>query len=99
MLNFAVLDGKNVLNTIIAESKAIAEEITGKTCIQFTTENAEPGGTYVNGIFIQRQPFPSWILDDRLRWQPPVSYPSDTSKFYTWSEETVSWIEDTPTVE
>lgn len=51
MAKFAVIDGENVINTILAESKEIAEQITGKTCIEFTTESAEIGGTYINGVF------------------------------------------------
>ena len=39
MANFAVIEDGKVLNTILANSKAIAEEVTGKTCIEFTTEN------------------------------------------------------------
>jgi hypothetical protein len=49
--NFAVIDGTNVINTILAESKEIAEQITGKTCIEFTNELAETGGTYIDGVF------------------------------------------------
>lgn len=93
MPNFAVLDGKNVLNTIIAESKAVAEEVTGKTCVEFTTENAESGGTYVNGVFVQRKPYSSWVLDEEFKWKAPIPYPDDASKNYTWSEDTVSWVE------
>lgn len=55
MAKFAVLDGNNVINTIIADSKEIAEQITNKTCIEFTIEPAEVGGTYSNGIFIPRE--------------------------------------------
>ena len=51
MAKFAVIDGSLVINTILAESKEIAEQITGKTCIEFTTEPAEVGGTYSNGVF------------------------------------------------
>jgi hypothetical protein len=53
MANFAVIEGENVVNTIIANSKEIAEQITGKTCIKYTNEPAETGGTYINGIFTQ----------------------------------------------
>jgi hypothetical protein len=96
MPNFAVLDGENVLNTIIAESKAIAEEVTGKMCIDFTTERAEAGGTYVGGVFIPRKPYPSWVLNADNTWEAPVSAPEfdpENPKNYTWNEETTSWIE------
>jgi len=96
MANFAVLDGENVLNTIVAESKAIAEEVTGKTCVEFTTELAEAGGTYVDGVFIQRKPYASWVLNADNVWEAPVAYPEfdeENPKYYTWNESTVSWIE------
>lgn len=53
MANFAVIEGENVINTIVADSKEIAERVTGKTCIKYTNEPAEIGGTYINGIFTQ----------------------------------------------
>jgi hypothetical protein len=39
MYNFAVIENGIVLNSIVADSKAIAEEVTGKTCIEFTDAN------------------------------------------------------------
>jgi hypothetical protein len=39
MGNFAVIKNGIVLNTIVAESKAIAEEVTGLTCVEYTYEN------------------------------------------------------------
>ena len=96
MANFAVLDGENVLNTIVADSKAIAEEVTGKVCIEFTTECAEAGGTYVGGVFIPRKPYPSWVLNGSNEWKAPIAYPEfdeENPKSYNWNEETTSWIE------
>jgi len=92
MPNFAVLDGENVLNTIVAESKAIAEEVTGKTCIEFTTERAQAGGTYVGGVFIPRKPYASWILNADNEWEAPVAYPEEGN--YIWDETTTSWIQN-----
>lgn len=96
MPNFAVLDGENVLNTIVAESKAIAEEVTGKTCVEFTTESAQAGGTYVGGVFIPRKPYASWVLNADNVWEAPDAYPEfdeENPKYYTWNESTTSWIE------
>ena len=96
MSNFAVLEGENVVNTILADSKLIAEEVTGKTCIEFTTEPAEPGGKYVNGVFIPRKPFPSWILNSDNVWEAPVSPPPrdpQNPKAYYWDESIVKWVE------
>lgn len=38
------------------------------------------------------QPYPSWIWDSES-WNPPVPYPeNDTDNFYTWDEDTQTWI-------
>jgi hypothetical protein len=99
MPNFAVIDGESVLNTIVADSQAIAEEVTGKTCIEFTTEGAEPGGTYSGGVFIKRKPYPSWVLDESNNWQAPVAHPEvdpENPQTYTWDEASVEWVVVTP---
>ena len=99
MANFAAIENGIVLNTIVAESKAIAEEVTGATCVEFTTESAEIGGTYVNKKFIKRQPFPSWVRVGESDWKAPVDAPafdSEHPKYYSWDEDTTSWVE-TPT--
>jgi hypothetical protein len=95
MANFAVLDGDYILNTIIADSKEIAEEITGKVCIEYTTEMAEPGGTYDGTHFIQVKPHPSWVLNANKEWEPPFPSPENTDEYYhTWDEESVSWVKN-----
>lgn len=96
MAYFAVLDGENVINTIVADSKEIAEEITGKTCVEFTTEPAEPGGTYTEGVFITRKPHPSWVLNENKIWTTPIPYPElddNNPKDYAWDETLINWIE------
>jgi len=98
MANFAVIENGIVLNTIVAESKAIAEEVTGATCVEFTTESAGVGGTYTNNKFIIRKPYPSWVTDGDAGWHPPVDAPAfdpEHPKSYTWHEETTSWVEVT----
>jgi hypothetical protein len=51
MSNYAVLDDNGlVINSIVAESKAIAESVTGMTCIEFQLESGAPGiGWTYNG--------------------------------------------------
>ena len=45
--------------------------------------------------FIAPKPFNSWILnEDTCLWEAPVAMPTD-DKFYTWDEETLSWVENT----
>jgi len=39
MANFAIIEDRKVTNTILADSKAIAEEVTGKICVEFTQSN------------------------------------------------------------
>lgn len=39
MANFAIIEDGVVTNTILADSKAIAEEVTGKTCVEYTDAN------------------------------------------------------------
>lgn len=41
--------------------------------------------------FIAPQPFPSWKLDEDMRWEAPVEMPTDGG-FYRWDEETTSWV-------
>jgi hypothetical protein len=42
--------------------------------------------------FIAPQPYPSWQLDENMRWEAPVEMPTDGG-FYRWDEETTSWVE------
>ena len=41
-------------------------------------------------VFIEPQPFQSWVLDENYDWQAPVSYPSD-GKEYVWNEQELQW--------
>lgn len=93
MPSFAVLNGQDVLNVILAESQTIAEEVTGKTCVESTDKPAEPGGTYIDGVFFKKKPYPSWVLDSNGQWKAPVDAPVDDN-LYIWDEDTVSWLID-----
>jgi hypothetical protein len=64
MGNFAVLDENNkVENTIVAESKEIAEQVTGLTCVEYTDANpAIIGLGYADGVF-ENPPMPEPTLD------------------------------------
>lgn len=95
MGKFAVIDGEDVINTIIADSLEIAEQVSGKTCVEYDTESAEPGGKYIDSTFIARKPYQSWTLINKT-WQAPISYPivdPEDPKEYVWDENTISWIE------
>jgi len=45
MATFAVIENNTVTNIIVADTKQIAEEVTGMTCIEYTN-----GWDYNNGI-------------------------------------------------
>lgn len=54
MPNFAVIENGIVVNTILADSKVIAEEVTGKICVEYTEENpAHIGLGYDGTTFAQ----------------------------------------------
>jgi hypothetical protein len=99
MPKFAVINDTVVVNTVVADSKGIAEQVTGLICVEFTDEPAETGGTYVDGMFIQKKPYPSWISKNGYSWQVPVPYPefdSENPKYYTWDESVINWVEINP---
>lgn len=91
MAKFAVINNDNVLNTIEADSKEIAESITGYTCIEYTDEPAEPNGFYRNGGFIKAQPYPSWVLNSENSWEAPVPMPEGDGP-WIWDEDSISWV-------
>ena len=39
MSNFAVINGNIVENIIVADTKEIAESVTGKLCVEYVNEN------------------------------------------------------------
>ena len=53
MAEYAVIENGIVVNVIICENKALAEEITGKTCVEFSVEAREAaiGWTYDGTTF------------------------------------------------
>jgi hypothetical protein len=57
MATFAVTENDIVVNTIIADTKEIAEMVTDKTCIEYTEKNsAGIGYVYDGKSFIQPKP-------------------------------------------
>ena len=53
MATFAVIQNNIVTNVIVADTKEVAETITGLTCIEYTEENpAGIGWTYDGENFI-----------------------------------------------
>ena len=51
-MNFAVIKNNIVTNIIVAETKEIAETITGLTCIEYEEGNpVSMNWTYADGVF------------------------------------------------
>ena len=55
------------------------------------------GYTYdpIDDAFIAPKPYPSWALNSKKQWEPPIAYPTD-GKLYGWNEETGEWLETDP---
>lgn len=49
MANYAVIQNDKVTNVIVADSKEIAEEVTGLVCIEYTQENLAGIGWVYDG--------------------------------------------------
>ena len=50
MTIYAVIENNVVTNRIVAESKEIAESVTGKTCVE-CDGTSTVGGYYLDGVF------------------------------------------------
>lgn len=87
MKKFALLDENNlVINISIADD---SWDSTG--WVEYTDSNpASIGGDYVNGYFYSVQPYASWTRVEGT-WQAPTPMP--TEGFWTWDEDTTSWVE------
>jgi len=87
-----------VENIILADSKALAESLTGQLCVELPNDLVDIGWNYnlsLNKFYPPEGPFESWILNDTtFDWEAPTPMPTD-EKSYRWDEETVSWIEIT----
>lgn len=54
MANFAVIEEGIVTNILVADSLEIAQDVTGKVCVEYTSENpAKMGLGYADGVFEQ----------------------------------------------
>jgi hypothetical protein len=59
---------------------------------------AGAGYTYdsIRDAFIPPTPFPSWVLNETTcLWDAPTPMPIEEGKFFTWDEDTTSWVEVT----
>jgi hypothetical protein len=95
MATYAVIENGTVINVIVADSKEIAEQVTEKTCLEYTEEAPLGIGWYwldAAGGYVSPSPFTSWTFDVATKaWVAPVEMPIEEGKFFTWNEETLSW--------
>lgn len=55
-MNFAIIENNLVENIIVAESKAIAEQVTSKTCVEYTDANPAHIGLGYDGSTFEQPP-------------------------------------------
>jgi hypothetical protein len=82
MKNFAVMHNDRVSNTIVAESKEFAEEITGLSCIEITesTGFANLGYEFINNKFRLLSPGNEYVYNEfTSTWEIPQSPEFDES--------------------
>jgi hypothetical protein len=92
MTIFAIVKDNVVVNKIIADSKELAEDLTGLLCVEIESPLVcETGSLYRNNEFTDPAPYPSWTYSEELNeWVAPVAKPEDEN-FYIWSEENLNW--------
>lgn len=57
MATYAIVENNLVTNVIIADTLQIAEEVTGKTCVEYNEDNpAGIGWTYDGEKFVAPEP-------------------------------------------
>lgn len=110
MAHFAEINSEGVVQrVIVAEQNFINSGAVGDSFnwIQTSYNNnfrkqfAGKGMVYdkVKDIFMDAQPYPSWVLDENNDWKPPVKLPDDCvkgddgGKHYIWDEDNVNWKE------
>jgi hypothetical protein len=87
MKQYAVIENSTVINLIVADSKELAENMTGKECVESDSPQIIVGSVLVDNIL---KPYASWILNSDNEWIPPKQYPTglkDLRKFPLWNEE------------
>lgn len=83
-----------ILNSILAESKDIAESVANGVNVIETTDRLGVGYTYSeehDAYIYGEKPFDSWVWNKRNgSWTAPVAPPNDELN-YQWNEELVDW--------
>ena len=100
------IKGIEFLKTLYNESNAIWKQTSYNTVggvhklggTPFRKNHAGIGYVYDSqrDAFIALKPYNSWILNEQTcNWEAPVARPQD-GQLYTWNEEILNWILQTP---
>lgn len=94
-----VITGRNEDEVVegISDWEAYYGQIRGQVCKRTSYNSnirkqfAGIGYTYnvESDVFIQPQPYPSWILNENFDWEAPAPKPEG---LYYWDEETLAWV-------
>lgn len=93
MPQYAVYETDKIVNVIIAEDKASAEEFSEMNAIESIDGAPWIDWYLVDGFWVSPKPYPSWNLNDEYEWEAPTSKPNDGA-LYLWDEESLSWIKN-----
>jgi hypothetical protein len=100
MARYAKLNSNNVVTNVIVAEKNIIDTLPDSASYilgSFESGSNKPianiGMVYVpspNVFVFSPPPYPSWTLNEKFEWTPPVAYPSTAGDFI-WDEETKTW--------
>ena len=91
-------DEDDLVEGIVSWEEHYSSFRNGQRCVRTSYNGnirkqfAQIGGVYNEqlDIFINKKPYPSWVLNQTYDWVSPVERPLDA--IYEWNEETISWI-------
>ena len=97
MSNYAMYESDTIINIIVAESKDLAESITGLKAIEIIDNRPLMGWELFEGVWRSQKPFDSWTWNGE-DWEAPIPMPNDGNKYF-WDEQSLSWIQVIPSEE
>lgn len=89
MKNFAISNGLEIVNVIVCDSKAHAEQVSGMDAIE-TTGAPWIGWTLEVDGWRPPSPYASWNWNGE-EWIPPVPRPTDDGEVSVWNEQEMTW--------
>jgi hypothetical protein len=96
-----VITGRNEDEVVqgISDWEAHYGQIRGQVCKRTSYNSnirkqfAGIGYTYnmESDVFIQPQPYPSWILNEHFDWEAPTPMPE--KGYWYWDEDSLNWVQ------